>query len=149
VSLRLLKFTGGGSVDAHYAICRPVLSDAETELAVSCTERGDERRHVLVPPEACSPQPEARSEVERTSDLDQPRIEDLQRRTPARTVGAVHGADGVRVQRVVRVQVDLDAVPIELEDLRQPQIEAGDTVLEQRLRCNERNGRGRSCDATR
>jgi hypothetical protein len=40
MSLRLLKFIGGGSIDDH-AICRSSC-DAETELAVSRTERGDD-----------------------------------------------------------------------------------------------------------
>src|SRR5712691_7511566 len=87
-------------------------------------------------------------EAELAAELDQPRIENLERCTPGCSVDAVDGPDRIGVQRVVRVDVDLETITVVPEDFRQPQVEPGNPVLEQRLRSHERDSHGRRRKAT-
>src|ERR1700687_3291421 len=73
-----------------------------------------------------------RSETDLTADLEQPRVQDLERSAPARTVTVVVRPYGIGVQRIVDVEVELHLEPVDLEILAQPEIEGRDPSFEQR-----------------
>src|SRR5262249_23672344 len=72
-----------------------------------------------------------RLEAQLSADLEEARIQDRGGRQPTRTKRGLDALDRAGVQRVVGVQVGLEAHPAgELEDLRHPQIETADAALE-------------------
>ena len=68
-------------------------------------------------------------EVQLEAKLDKPRIQNLRRRPPGWPVRAVLSPDGVRVQHIVGVEIQLNAEPVKRQLLAQPKIEPGDPRL--------------------
>src|SRR5262245_2991286 len=90
-----------------------------------------------------------RSSAERGSernvgaDLEEPRVENRRGLPPAGVEGVLNGKNTAAIQRIVRVEIDLQPpARRELEDLAHTKIETRHPILEQRVRRDQLHCRG-------
>src|SRR5690349_24773094 len=84
--------------------------------------------------------PEDRLEADIPAQLKQTRIKNRRRQPPAGVEGVLNGKDAAAVQRVIRVQVDLQPpAGRQLEHFAETQVKTRNTRLEDRVRRDQRD----------
>src|SRR5258706_8800003 len=80
--------------------------------------------------------------IELCAQLEQARTKNTRGPQPGRTVRRVHAENCARVEHVVDVEHALKLRPADADDLREPHVELVETILEHRLRLDQRDAGG-------